>query len=81
MVGPDGWSYEEYAVPSDFYSRLPEVPIFLYHSRSDPEVPYSHLAIYEARIPTATSRTIDGSEHSFTGGLPELIADIRSLSW
>jgi predicted alpha/beta hydrolase family esterase len=42
--GPDGWAYEEFAVPDDVGSRLPASKIFLYHSRDDPEVPFAHLA-------------------------------------
>ncbi len=77
--GPEGWAYDEYAVSDDFASRLPDIPTFLYHSREDPEVPFTHLALYEERLPTATSRPIDGSNHSFTDGLPELVADIRQV--
>jgi len=76
---PEGWS-AEYAVPDDVGSKLPPaVPIFLYHSREDPEVPFSHLALYEQLLRNATSRPIDGSNHSFTDGLPELITDIRQV--
>jgi serine hydrolase len=75
--GPEGWAYDEYALPADFASRLPAMPTFFYHSREDPHVPFAHLALYEQRLPQATSRPIDGSQHSFTDGLPELVSDIR----
>ena len=75
--GPEGWAYDDYAPPDDFASRLPAVPVFLYHSRQDPHVPFEHLAFYESRLPDATSRPIDGAEHSFESGLPVLISDIR----
>jgi serine hydrolase len=77
--GPDGWAYEEFAVPHDVGSRLSASRIFLYHSRDDPEVPFAHLAYYQGRLPTATARPIDGSEHSFVQGLPRLVDDIKSL--
>ena len=77
---PEGWS-AEYAMPPDLGSRLPKVPTFLYHSRFDPEVPYGHLGLYERHMRWATSRSIDGSEHSFTNGLPQLVVDIRSVAW
>ena len=77
--GPDGWAYEEYAVPQDVGSRLPPSRIFLYHSRDDPEVPFAHLGYYQDKLPTATARPIDGSEHSFVEGLPTLVDDIKSL--
>lgn len=77
--GPDGWDYEEFAVGDDFASKLPDAPVFLYQSVDDPEVPFAHLALYEARMPAATVRAIPGVEHSFTHGLPELVDDIRSV--
>jgi predicted alpha/beta hydrolase family esterase len=78
--GPDGWAYEEFAVPDDVASRLPTSRIFLYHSRDDREVPFAHLAYYQEHLPTATARAIAGSEHSFVEGLPVLADDIRSLN-
>jgi predicted alpha/beta hydrolase family esterase len=77
--GPDGWAYDEFAVPNDVALRLPASMIFLYHSRDDPEVPFAHLAYYQDLLPTATARPIDGSEHSFIEGLPTLVDDIKSL--
>ena len=79
QLGPDGWAYDEFAVPDDVGSRLPASKIFLYHSRDDPEVPFAHLGYYQQRLPTATARPIDGSEHSFLQGLPTLVDDIRNL--
>ena len=78
--GPDGWDYEEYALPYDFESPVSTTPTFIYHSRDDPHVPFAHLQIYEKLLPTATSRPIAGSEHSFADGLPELITDIREVA-
>jgi uncharacterized protein len=78
--GPDGWAYDEYAVPEDVGSRLPASRIFLYHSRDDPVVPFAHLGYYQEHLPTAIVRPIDGSEHSFVDGLPTLVDDIKSLS-
>ncbi len=77
--GPDGWAYEEFAVPDDVGSRLSASKIFLYHSRDDPEVPFTHLGYYQERLPTARARPIDGSEHSFLQGLPTLVDDIKTL--
>jgi uncharacterized protein len=77
--GPDGWAYEEFAVPHDVGSTLPASRIFLYHSRDDPEVPFAHLAYYKDLLPTATARPIEGSEHSFVEGLSTLVDDIKSL--
>jgi uncharacterized protein len=76
---PEGWS-AEYALREGFGERLPEVPIFLYHSAEDPEVPLGHLDIYRAQLPNATSRVIPGARHSFVNGLPELVEDIRGVA-
>jgi hypothetical protein len=78
--GPEGWAWAEYAVADDLGERLPPIPIFLYHSEHDPEVPFEHLRLYADRLPGATIRPIKGREHSFLRGLPELVADIRGVS-
>lgn len=78
--GPDGWAYDEFAVPNDVGARLPTSAVFLYHSHEDAEVPFEHLHFYEKLLPGATARAISGSEHSFTKGLPALVDDIRSLA-
>jgi uncharacterized protein len=68
----------EWALPEDFASRLPRLSqIFLYHSRNDEHVPFAHLGHYQEKLPRATARALAGHEHSFTGGLPELVEDIR----
>jgi uncharacterized protein len=76
---PAGWDVDAFRVPDDVASKLPDVPIYLYQSRDDPQVPFDHLALDQALLPNATARPIDGSEHSFTEGLPELVQDIRQL--
>ena len=78
--GPEGWDYDEFAVADDVGSRLPAVPLFLYHSEDDPEVPFEHVRLHADRLPGATVRPIRGSQHSFIDGLPELVADIRRQS-
>ena len=78
--GPEGWSYDEFAVPDDFAARLPDVPVFLYHSVDDPHVPFDHQALYRDRIPGATAHEIAGAEHSFRDGLPELVRDLEAVA-
>lgn len=77
--GPDGWAYDEFAVPNVVGSRLLAPRIFLYHSRDDPVVPFAHLGYYQEHLPRATARPVDGSEHSFVEGLPMLVDDIKSM--
>jgi serine hydrolase len=77
--GDQDWEIE-WALPEDFPSRIPPtLRIFLYHSRSDPEVPFAHLGLYQDKLPQATARGLEGDEHSFITGLPELVDDIKSL--
>ena len=75
--GPD---FPDFALPDDFAASLRDIPILLYHSRDDPEIPVSHLRRYQEHLPHATSRLIDGSEHSFIHGMPQLVRDIQAFS-
>jgi len=77
--GKQDWELE-YAVPDDFASHLPPIRhLFLYHSRSDEEVPFASLLRYQEHLPQATVRVLDGKHHSFTEGLPLLAQDIKQL--
>ena len=77
--GKQDWELE-FAVPEDFASHLPPIrQLFLYHSRSDEEVPFASLRRYQEQLPQATVRVLDGKEHSFTEGLPLLAQDIKRL--
>jgi len=75
-----GSDFPDYALPDDFGAQLSDIPTFLYHSRNDPEIPVAHLYRYQEHLPPATSRLIDGSEHSFTDGLPQLVRDIQAVA-
>ncbi len=74
-----GPSFPEFALPPDFGARLAEVsPLYLYHSRDDPEVPFEHLERYARALPQATIRPLDGRGHEFDQPqFHELVADIR----
>jgi predicted alpha/beta hydrolase family esterase len=77
--GKQDWELE-YRLPDDFASHLPPIrQLFLYHSRHDEAVPFSHLWRYQEQLPQATVRALDGKEHSFTRGLPLLAQDIKQL--
>ena len=77
--GKQDWE-REYAVPDDFASHLPPIRhLFLYHSRSDEEVPFASLGRYREHLPQATVRVLDGKQHAFTEGLPLLAQDIKRL--
>ena len=77
--GKRDWELE-YTLPEDFASHLPHISrIFLYHSREDEEVSFSHLWCYQEQLPQAKIRALDGKEHSFTKGLPLLVEDIKQV--
>jgi predicted alpha/beta hydrolase family esterase len=77
-VGTGGWEMDEYALREDFASKLPEgLQVFLYHGRDDEEVPFEHLALYEANLPRAAVRASDGRGHQFGDDLSEVARDIR----
>jgi len=77
--GPD---FAEFALPTDFAARLQDAsPIYLYHSREDPEVSFEHLERYSRALPHAIVRALDGRGHEFNQKqFPELVADIRGLT-
>jgi hypothetical protein len=72
---------DEYALPEDFASKLPEgVPMFFYHGREDEVVPFGHLALYKEKLPWATFSGFDGLGHQFDDDLSEVARDIEETS-
>jgi uncharacterized protein len=72
------WRWEEVTLPENAASKLAcHGPLFLYHSRDDEVVPFTHLGLYEARFPTATIRALDGRGHQFNDDLAVVGADLR----
>ncbi|WP_368563333.1 alpha/beta hydrolase [Pseudoxanthomonas sp. UTMC 1351] len=75
------WRWEEMALPADAAARLAgDWPLFLYHSRDDEIVPFSHLALYAAKLPRAAVREYDGRGHQFGDDLADVAADIIRIS-
>ncbi|MDB5049119.1 MAG: serine hydrolase family protein [Fibrobacteres bacterium] len=78
--GKDNWQADEFLLKNDFAASLPPIgKIFLYHSRDDDGVPFSHLGHYAKKLPQATVRKLEGRGHVYREGLPELVEDIKSL--
>jgi predicted alpha/beta hydrolase family esterase len=77
-----GPKFPEFALAPDFGVRLRDVaPLYLYHSRDDPELPIEHLERYSRALPQAIVRVLDGRGHEFNQPeFPELAADIRGLA-
>lgn len=80
--GTRGWSVDEFMFERGFPSKFPEIDkIFIYHSRLDKWVPYSHAQFYARALPHSVFRSITGSDHEFNEGLPVLVNDIQNLSF
>jgi predicted alpha/beta hydrolase family esterase len=80
--GTRGWTMDEFMFERGFQSKLPDIDkIFIYHSRYDKWVPYSHAQSYAKTLPGSILRNVSGSEHEFSAGLPVLVDDIQSLSF
>ena len=78
--GKQDWEVDEYALEEDFASKLPAVPMLvLYHSRNDKEVPFAHLRAYAKKLPSAFVCELEGNNHEYNKGLPELAQDIKNL--
>jgi uncharacterized protein len=73
----DFWDWDEARLPEDAAAKLASVPrIFMYHSRDDEVVPFSHLALYSARLPQATIRPVDVGGHQLKNDLADVAHDI-----
>jgi predicted alpha/beta hydrolase family esterase len=80
--GSRGWSMEEFNFGSGFASKLPGIDrIFIYHSRNDHWVPFSHAESYARKLQGSVVRKLTGEEHEFCSGLPVLVKDIQELSF
>ena len=73
-----GWKWEDAELPKDAGARL-SLPLFLYHSRDDEEVPYAHADLYRRVFPRAKLQCLSGRNHQLNDDLSEVAADIRRL--
>jgi predicted alpha/beta hydrolase family esterase len=80
FVGERGWQIEEFTPPKDIGSKVPDVPIYLYHSREDELVPFAHVDLYAAVLPQAFIRRLAGRNHQLNNDLSEVARDICSLN-
>lgn len=71
---------KESQLKENFQDSLKDIPrIFLYNSKEDNEVPIDNLEFYEYVFKTAVTYKLNGNEHIFQKGLPELVSDIKLL--
>lgn len=76
----NGWDIEDFALQENFELQLSHIEkVFLYQCNEDAIVPFEHLDFYRKAFPHATVRALDGTDHAFEGGLPELVEDIKSI--
>jgi predicted alpha/beta hydrolase family esterase len=82
--GGDGWRYEGYQqleLPKDLAVKLPQdAPVFLYHSKDDETVPFSHMALYAKMLPKAKEHAIESGGHQFNNDLTMIAKDINSVA-
>lgn len=74
--GPDGWDVADYAVEGEG-GPLSRTPLTLHHCRDDEVVPWQHLDLNAAALPSAKVRLHPTGGHQFTGRIRELAADLR----
>ncbi|SDN09647.1 alpha/beta hydrolase [Kriegella aquimaris] len=78
LWGKNGWDVDEFVLKDKFENELKQVnKIFLYHCKDDTIVPFKHLNFYKKTLPDATVRVLNGTDHAFANGLPELVDDIK----
>lgn len=70
----------DFSLPKSLSKIAPQTDkIFLYHSKDDNVVPFSHLAKFQQALPKATVRVFEDRQHFNQAELPELVADIKNL--
>jgi uncharacterized protein len=74
------WQSDDFAFREDFSNLLRIPQIVLYHSRDDEVVPFSHLASFKEKLPSAIVRLLNGRGHEFNNEeFCEIVDDIKSL--
>lgn len=77
--GTEDW-VQGLKLQEDFADNIPkDIPVFLYHSRDDEEVPFAHLAHYAQKLPQATLHESARGGHQFNNDLTGVARDIRAL--
>lgn len=82
LISTPHWksNMKEFELKAGFQASLKDIPaVFLYHSKGDTTVPFGNLQFYKDAFKAAVVRELPGEEHVFSKGLPELVADIKSL--
>jgi pimeloyl-ACP methyl ester carboxylesterase len=84
LISTPFWSGDEdwkqgLKLHEDFADKIPKnIPVFLYHSKDDEEVPFEHVKRYVQHLPQATVRKTNGG-HQLNNDLTIVAKDIKSL--
>lgn len=79
-MGEEDW-VKGLKLQEGFAERLPQnIPVFLYHSKDDEEVPFTHFEIYAQKLPNATFRKITKGGHQLNNNLAMVAKDIKSMA-
>ena len=85
LIATPFWSGDEdwkagFKLSEDFADKLVRaLPIVLYHSQDDEEVPFAHLALYRKKMPWATFRELPSGGHQLGNDLTIVANDIKCL--
>lgn len=81
-VGSDGDDGGDFAFDTEKVGELTKrtPKIYLFHSKDDPIVPYSHSLRYKEALPEAELVTFEDKNHFLVEELPELLEKIRQVS-
>lgn len=85
LIATPFWSGDEdwkkgFKLAENFVDKVArELPVFLYHSQDDEEVPFAHLALYRQKMPWATFRELPSGGHQLGNDLTMVANDIKSL--
>lgn len=78
--GAAGWKYKEFELEEDKLQGLQALKgVYIYHSRSDEEVPLEHLDNYIHLLPAAQTRVLTEIDHSYKGAVNTIVEDINEL--
>ncbi len=80
FIGEGGWPSDELSPRTDWATRLPEIPLVMFHGDRDETVPVAHLALYARAIPQARVHVIAGADHQLNNDLREVARALLAIA-
>jgi pimeloyl-ACP methyl ester carboxylesterase len=78
FVGVGGWPGDEFELPHDLGSKLPQgVPVHVFHGLQDQTAPPSHADLYASAIPQAQVHRLPGRDHQLDNDLSEVARSLQ----